>query len=75
MHARALLPQGNFFKSLQTKWRLFQLMLQSGSRPEKAAALEEQLLGEVRLLKSCRWCKHQEAAQRAVVCEAGVGLA
>jgi hypothetical protein len=50
MHARALLPQGNWFKSLQTKWRLFQLMLQSGSQPEKAAALEEQLLGEVRVL-------------------------
>jgi hypothetical protein len=51
MHVRALLPQGNWFKTLQTKWRLFQIMVQSGSRPDKAAVLEEQLLGEVSLWK------------------------
>jgi hypothetical protein len=49
LHARALLPQGNFFQALHTKWRLFQAMMQSSSKPEKAAQLEDKLLGEVSL--------------------------
>lgn len=52
LHARALLPQGNFFKALQTKWRLFQAMLKSASQPEQAAQLQDKLLSEVRR----RWC-------------------
>jgi hypothetical protein len=58
LHARALLPHGNFFKALHTKWRLFQAMVQSGSNPEKAAQLEDKLLGEVSLL-------HESAAAAA----------
>lgn len=52
LHARALLPQGNFFKALQTKWRLFQAVLKASSQPEQAAQLQDKLLSEVRR----RWC-------------------
>lgn len=42
------MPQGNWLKGLQTKWRLFQAVLRAGSQPDKA---EQSLLEEVGVLQ------------------------
>lgn len=47
LHARALMPQGNWLKGLQTKWRLFQAVLRAGSQPDKAAQTEQSIMDEV----------------------------
>jgi hypothetical protein len=47
LHARALMPQGNWLKGLQTKWRLFQAVLKADSQTEKAVPAEQSLIAEV----------------------------
>lgn len=43
------MPQGNWLKGLQTKWRLFQAVLRADSQPDKAAPAEQSLIDEVGL--------------------------
>ena len=54
------MPQGNWLKGLQTKWRLFQAVLRAGSQPDKAAQTEQSLMDEVGDLTELR-----QASRRA----------